>query len=401
MDNVFRALVMRQLASQYVSIAIAICESVRTDLGAIGNLSRDVICECIDKRMQNHDDFKTWSVETRRGIFNRVFNTLCGYGVLEPLLAEKGITEIMVNGLEGIFVEYNGEVFKWQDRFSSNEELERVIHRMVTKVNRTVSTAQPLVDGRLEDGSRIHVVLPPVAINGPIITIRKFTYARLATEEMVRQGVLTQEVLEFLKEQVRSKRNIIISGGTGTGKTTLLNCISQWLCENERIITIEDACELQLSQLKNWVKLEVRQSSADDEGGIGMRDLVRASLRMRPDRIIVGEVRGEEVMDMLQAMNTGHQGSMSTIHANSVKDVFVRLTTLMHLHTRLELEAIKMLIQGSIDLIIHLERGSNGTRRIVEIGEIARIKNGHAEIRTLFCFDCTENHLVKCMEEGL
>lgn len=348
----------------------ALVALVRADLENTSSIEQRKIYTIINQRMQEHPDFQAWTLRMRRTMLTRVFQTLNGYGILETPLAHPEITEVMVNGLEGVFVEVQGKIIPWPEFFTSSLELERVIHRMVSKVNRVVNTAQPIVDGRLEDGSRIHVVMPPIALNGPILTIRKFSGGAKNLEQLLKLGALSHDVANYLEEQVLKRRNILVSGGTGTGKTTLLNILSQWLSPSERVVTVEDACELMLSHLENWVRLEMRQGSCDNIGAVTMRQLVRASLRMRPDRIIVGEVRGEEVLDMLQAMNTGHEGSMSTVHANSAREVLTRLETLLNTHTTIGLEAIREMIVAGVDILVHLAKDRQGKRYVQEICEL-------------------------------
>lgn len=357
---------------------------VREDLETVAEVTPVQLLSCIRTRMARCESYSDWTIEIKKRLIKRVYYAIHGYGLLESLLREPSVTEIMVNGLEGIFVEEEGVLKQWPEGFTSQIELERVIHRMISKINRVVNTAQPIVDGRLEDGSRIHVVMPPVALNGPILTIRKFSIKIKGLSDLIVLGMFRAELAAYLEQLVINKRNILISGGTGTGKTTLLNVMSQWLKPQERVVTVEDACELQLSQLCNWVRLEMRQGTADNRGAITMRQLIRASLRMRPDRIIVGEVRGEEVLDMLQAMNTGHEGSMSTLHANSAVDAITRIETLLNMHTAIEMDAIKSMIISSIDIIIHLGRDRNGNRKVDHVYELDKVRGDQYRFKVVY-----------------
>lgn len=369
-------------------------ENVRRDLSTAAEIDSDSIHQHVLRQINNHINFNRWTLSIKRILHCRVFDAINGLGLLEEPLKDNRVTEVMVNGNEGIFVEIKGCIYKWPESFKSVHELERVIHRMLSTIDRVVNTAQPIVDGRLADGSRFHVVMPPIAMNGPIVTIRKFHRQIKTADYLVESGSLDMESVTILKDQVLKRRNILVSGGTGTGKTTLLNILSLWLSPDERIVTVEDACELNLSHLKNWVQLETRQATSDDLGAITMRQLVRASLRMRPDRMIVGEVRGAEVLDMLQAMNTGHEGSMSTVHANSVIDVFSRLETLLHIHTNISIEAIRALIISSLDTIVHLERDRLGNRFVSQIATID--KSSRLEYKIAYCYqrleDCDEHN---------
>lgn len=300
-------------------------------------------------------------------IFERLFNALRRLDILQPLLDDPEISEIMVNGINPIFIERAGELHCLDLAFKSTHRLENIIHRIVSAINRSVNTANPIVDARLSDGSRVSVVLPPIAVDGPVLTIRKFASRPYTLQRLIVNQCISQEGADFLSVLVHAKYNLFISGGTGSGKTTFLNVLSQAIGSSERVITIEDACELQLSQVKNWVRLETRNANVEGHGEISMRHLIKTALRMRPDRIIVGEVRGAEALDMLQAMNTGHDGSMSTGHANTVADVISRLETMVHTAAQIPLEAIRQMIISAVDVFVHLSRLRDGTRRVVEI----------------------------------
>lgn len=320
-------------------------------------------------------------------IVDTVFNQMRRLDAIEPFINDREITEIMVNGPDKIFVERNGEVQKTDARFESRERLEDIIQVIVGKVNRSVNEAEPIVDARLEDGSRVNVVLPPVALNGPIVTIRKFPDKPMTIEDLIRYGSITEEAAEFLNKLVKSKYNIFICGGTGSGKTSFLNALSGLIPPDERIVTIEDSAELQLSSIENLVRLETRNANTEGKGEIKMKSLIKTALRMRPERIIVGEVRGEEALDMLQAMNTGHDGSMSTGHANSTEDMLSRLETMVLMAAPLPLDAIRKQITSALDIIIFLSRLRDHSRRTMEISEVLDYRNGVIELNPLFLFE--------------
>lgn len=325
--------------------------------------------------------------EDKKEIIDSIFNSLRRLDVLQPLLEDERITEIMINGPGDIFVEIEGKVSKTDTRFESKEKLEDVIQSIVSKVNRTVNESSPIVDARLNDGSRVSVVLPPIALNGPILTIRKFSSSVLTMDKLISWGTISKEAAELIDILVKAKYNIFISGGTGSGKTTMLNVLAQYIPSEERIITIEDSAELQIFNINNIAKLETRNSNTEGKGEITIKDLIRASLRMRPERIIVGEVRGAEALDMLQAMNTGHDGSLSTGHANSNADMISRLETMVLCGAVLPLEAIRQQIASAIDIMIHLSRLRDKTRKIMEISEIVGYKNGQVLMNPIYVFE--------------
>jgi pilus assembly protein CpaF len=322
-----------------------------------------------------------------KAVVDTVFNQMRRLDAIEPFINDREITEIMVNGPDKIFVEKNGEVQKTEARFESRERLEDIIQVIVGKVNRSVNEAEPIVDARLEDGSRVNVVLPPVAINGPIVTIRKFPDKPMTIQDLIRYGSITEEAAEFLNKLVKSKYNIFICGGTGSGKTSFLNALSGLIPPDERIVTIEDSAELQLSSIENLVRLETRNANTEGKGEIKMKSLIKTALRMRPERIIVGEVRGEEALDMLQAMNTGHDGSMSTGHANSTEDMLSRLETMVLMAAPLPLDAIRKQIASALDIIIFLSRLRDHSRRTMEISEVLDYRNGVIELSPIFLFE--------------
>ena len=315
-----------------------------------------------------------------------VFNSMRGLDVLQPLVDDPSITEIMINGPHCVFVEQEGRLYRKDVSFETNEKLENVILNIVSKVNRTVNEANPIVDARLLDGSRVNVVLPPIALDGPTVTIRKFPEDPMTIQKLIAYGSITEEVAELLERMVKAKYNIFISGGTGSGKTTFLNALSNFIPKDERLITIEDSAELQIKGIANLVRLETRNANTEGKGEITIRDLIRSSLRMRPERIVVGEVRGAEALDMLQAMNTGHDGSLSTGHSNSTKDMLSRLETMVLSGNQIPIEAIRQQIASAIDIIIQLSRLRDKTRRTIEISEVAGYENGSIRINPLYRF---------------
>lgn len=319
-------------------------------------------------------------------LIRRVFSSFRGLDILQPLLDDPAVTEIMVNSHTEIFYEQNGKIHPFPGGFDESSRLEDIIQSIVSKVNRTVNESQPIVDARLGDGSRVHVVLPPVALKGPTLTVRKFPSHPLSMEDLVSRQSLSGEAADFLKQAIQAKYNIFISGGTGSGKTTFLNALSGCIPRDERIITIEDSAELQIRQVDNLVSLETRNANTEGKGQIGMRELIRASLRMRPNRIIVGEVRGGEALEMLQAMNTGHDGSLSTGHSNSCRDMISRLETMVLMGAVLPVQVIRSQISSALDILIHLSRMRDGSRRVVEISEVTGIKDGDIGITPLFQF---------------
>ena len=327
-------------------------------------------------------------VSARRALADRVFNSIRRLDVIQPLIEDPSITEIMVNGPDDIFVERDGKVSKTGIAFESADKLEDVIQRIVSKVNRTVNESSPIVDARLSDGSRVNVVLRPIAMNGPALTIRKFPETPMSIERLLALGSIDAEIAGLLDALVKAKYNIFISGGTGSGKTSLLNAVAALIPDGERVITIEDSAELQLRSLKNLVSMETRNANTEGRGEIGMGSLIKASLRMRPDRIIVGEVRdGRAAYYMLQSMNTGHDGSLTTGHANSAQDMLSRLETMALGVEPLPLDAIRSQIASAIDIIVHVARLRDGSRKVVEIAELDGVRAGGVSMNRLFLFD--------------
>ena len=331
-------------------------------------------------------------------ISRELFNAFRKLHILQELIEDDEITEIMVNGTDNIFYEKEGRLFRSERRFLSESRLDDVIQQIVGETNRYVNESSPIADARLRDGSRVNVVLKPAAVNGPILTIRKFPANAVTMERLISLGSLTEEAVQFLKRLVRAKYNIFISGGTGAGKTTFLNALSDFIPKGERIITIEDNAELQIQGVENLVRLEAREPNLEGEGAVTIRDLIRSALRMRPDRIIVGEVRGEETVDMISsAMLNGHSGSMSTGHANSAEDMLHRLETMMMMGIDLPLQAIQRQIASALDIIIHLGRLRDRSRRVIQIAEVDGMENGRVCTRVLYEFreEGTENEKIK------
>ena len=341
--------------------------------------------EIIDSVIEKNQDYRYMSIKKRQIIHKKIYS-IRGLGIIEELLEEPDITEIMINGPNNIFVEKKGRINKIDERFESENRLNDIIQQIVAKTNRRVNESNPIVDTRLEDGSRVNVILPPIALEGPIVTIRKFSKRGITIDDMISWGTISKEAADFLKMAVMAGYNIFVSGGTGSGKTTFLNVLSNFIPKDERIVTIEDSAELKLDSVDNIVRMETRQANSQGENVISIRDLIKASLRVRPDRIIVGEVRGGETLDMLQAMNTGHDGSMSTGHGNSPSDMMTRLETMVLMGIDMPLAAIRAQIATAIDIVIHLGRMRDKTRKVLEINEVVGIRNGQIELNRLYVF---------------
>lgn len=332
------------------------------------------------------------SIDQRVSIVEQVYSSIRGFGLLDSIIKDDTITEVMINGPKNIFIEQGGRLTKLDKQFESQRKLEDVIQRIVGLAGREVNQANPICDTRLPDGSRVNVVLPPIALCGPTVTIRKFSKTPMTIEKLIEFGSITQEIADKLQLLVKAKYNIFISGGTGSGKTTFLNALSNYIPKDERVITIEDSAELQIEGIENLVSLETRNANASGAGQITIRDLIKSSLRMRPERIIVGEVRGGEALDMLQAMNTGHDGSLSTGHANSTEDMLSRLETMvLQGAAGLPLEAIRQQIASAVDIIIHLSRLRDKSRKTMEITEVVRYENGKIILNPLYVFEEDEN----------
>jgi pilus assembly protein CpaF len=326
------------------------------------------------------------SREDRERLASEISDDVLGHGPLERLLNDDSVTEVMVNGPDEVWVERQGRLYETNVRFTDESHLRRIINKIVAQVGRRVDESSPLVDARLPDGSRVNAIIPPLSLSGPIVTIRKFSKRRLDLNDMIRLGTLTTETVEFLTRCVEAELNILISGGTGSGKTTLLNALSTAIPDEDRILTIEDAAELRLNQ-RHVLRLEARPKNIEGEGEVTIRDLVRNSLRMRPDRIIVGEVRGAEALDMLQAMNTGHDGSLCTVHANAPRDALSRIETMvMMAGYELPIKAIRSQVSSALDLVVHLERLEDGTRRVTAITEVQRMESDVVTMQDIFEF---------------
>lgn len=331
-------------------------------------------------------------IKQKISIVQQVYSSIRGFGLLDTIISDDSITEVMINGPDNIFIERNGRLSKLNKKFESQRRLEDIIQRIVGLAGREVNQANPICDTRLPDGSRVNVVLPPISLCGPILTIRKFSKTPMTIEKLIEYKSLTKEIADKLEILVKAKYNIFISGGTGSGKTTFLNALSNYIPKDERIITIEDSAELQITGIDNLVSLETRNANASGAGQITIRDLIKSSLRMRPERIIVGEVRGGEALDMLQAMNTGHDGSLSTGHANSTEDMLSRLETMvLQGAAGLPLEAIRQQIASAVDIIIHLSRLRDKSRKTMEITEVVGYENGRILLNPLYVFEEDEN----------
>lgn len=358
------------------------------------DLSDDELESLIVKTLNDYSKTKSISLDDRIRIGKRIIYSMRKLDVLQDLLEDNDVSEIMINGINSVFVEKNGEIKSASVKFESEDKLKSIIQQIVTKCNRQVNESNPIVDARLADGSRVNVVLNPIAINGPIMTIRKFPKNPYTMEQLIKKQSLTEEVSSLLKKLVYAGYNIIVSGGTGSGKTTFLNVLSSFIPDDERIITIEDSAELQIQGIKNLVSMETRNSNVEGNNAISIRDLVKTSLRMRPDRIIVGEVRGAEAFDMIcAAMNCGHDGSMSTVHSNNAYDTLGRLETMILMAVELPISAIRRQICSGVDIIIHLSRMRDKTRRVTEVAEIDRIEDGEIRLNYIYKFKEAEQSM--------
>ncbi len=362
------------------------------------------LLESIEKLMQKENDENSMylSIAERIGIAKKLFNSIRGFGILNNIMEDDDVTEIMINGYNNIFIEKKGQIHRCEESFESEEKLNDVIQRIVGKAGREVNQANPIVDTRLPNGSRVNVVLPPISLKGATVTIRKFSKNPMTIEKLIEYKSITEEVAKLLENLVKAKYNIFISGGTGSGKTTFLNALSNFIPKGERLITIEDSAELQIVGIENLVSLETRNANTTGVGELTIRDLIKSALRMRPERIVVGEVRGKEALDMLQAMNTGHDGSLSTGHANSSVDMLSRLETMVLTGSEgLPLDAVRKQIASAIDIIIHLSRMRDKTRRVVEISEICGFENNEIKLNKLYEFKEDEKSKQDCVEGEL
>jgi len=368
---------------QYIQ---AVREEVASRLDLTRDIDNEIIYETIGQIVAERRRETYMTLQEQSLIMDGVFNSMRGLDVLQPLIDDPSVTEIMINGPDHIFIEQDGKLLRSPASFGSEEKLQNVIQNIVAKVNRTVNESSPIVDARLQDGSRVNVVLPPIALDGPTVTIRKFPENPMTVEQLIQYKSITPEVAELLERMVKAKYNIFISGGTGSGKTTFLNAMSNFIPGDERVITIEDSAELQIRGVDNLVRLETRNANMEGKGEVTIRDLIKSSLRMRPERIVVGEVRGAEALDMLQAMNTGHDGSLSTGHANSTRDMLRRLETMVLTGAVIPLDAIRQQIASAVDIIIQLSRLRDKSRRTVEIAEVVGYENGEIQVSPLYLF---------------
>lgn len=361
-------------------------DQVRSELDMSASVNNSELMARIEEMVWRRRELMELTAAEKRRLVRRVFDSFRGLDVLQPLVDNPRITEIMINSHQDIFIEQDGEVKKLPLQFESQSRLEDIIQSIVGTVNRVVNESTPIVDARLKDGSRVNIVLPPIALKGPTMTIRKFPESPMTMDDLVGRGALTEEAAEQLRILVKGKYNIFIGGGTGSGKTTFLNALSQYIPPDERVITIEDSAELKIVTVPNLVSLETRNANTEGRGEIAMRDLIRSSLRMRPNRIVVGEVRGSEALDMLQAMNTGHDGSLSTGHANSTQDMISRLETMVLSGADLPISVVRQQISSAIDIFVHLSRLRDRSRRVTEISEVIGMSSGEVVLNPLYRF---------------
>lgn len=350
------------------------------------SFSDEELMGVIERQIQGQARENDLRLEVKKSLRRQIYNAIRKMDVLQDLLEDEDITEIMVNGPSSIFVEKDGRLQKTDRKFESVERLDHIAQQIASGGNRIVNESNPILDVRLEDGSRVNIVVPPIALNGPVITIRKFPKEVMTMEKLLEMEAVSEEAAAFLEKLVKARYNIFISGGTGAGKTTFLNILSNFIPREERIITIEDSAELQIRQVPNLVRLEARNANVEGKNQVTIRDLVKSSLRMRPSRIIVGEIRDAAAIDLLSAMNTGHDGSLSTGHANSPRDMLNRLETLVLMGMDIPLAAVRQQIASGIDILVHLGRLRDGSRRVLQIDEIVGIENERVSLQTLFQF---------------
>lgn len=372
---------------EYESFKASVKRDVLARLDCGQDFSDEQVRQLIDERLCSRECAGRLEVAQRRRLGRELFSAIRGMDVLQELLEDSSITEIMINGPDRIFVEREGRLSAWNGHFESESRMQDVIQQIAAGCNRVVNEASPILDARLSDGSRVNVVLAPIALNGPILTIRRFPGEGMTMEKLVQLGSLDEESRAFLELLVECRYNIFISGGTGSGKTTFLNALSQAIPPQERIITIEDSAELQLKYAENLVSLETRNANIEGCKPVAIRDLIRASLRMRPDRIIVGEVRGAEICELLTAYNSGHAGSMSTGHGNTARDMLLRMETMLLMGMDIPLPAIRRQIASGIDILVHLGRLRDKSRRVLEIVEVTGFLDGEIETNTLYAFE--------------
>lgn len=387
---------------------VAILKQVIQDASRLREYSQQELEELINQKVkeriswakerdtQLYQFYLNMSFKDKNTLRFTVLESVEGLGILGKIITDPDITEVMINGFDTIFVEKSGKLMRLQEHFQDNEELIRIVQKFVSAMDRTIDASNPIVDARLEDGSRVNVVFPPVALNGATVTIRRFPKNPMTIEKLLEYKSITPEVADFLKKVVSSRHNVFVAGGTGSGKTTFLNALSNFIQPWERVITIEDSAELQIKNIPNLVRMETKKANSKEANEITIRDLIKSSLRMRPDRIIVGEVRGEEALDMLQAMNTGHDGSLSTGHANSPEGMLSRLETMVLTGSAdLPLEAIRMQIASAVDYIVHLSRLRDFSRKCMEITEVVGYENGKIILNPIYKFEEDENTSLK------
>lgn len=383
---------------------VAVLKNAVQEAGRIRNYSEEEFDELINAKLAEREQ---WALNNSPEIYRyyqglsfkekamlkyTINESVEGLGILGKIITDPDITEVMINGFDTIFIEKAGKLMRMEEHFQDNDELIRIVQKFVSAMDRTIDSSNPIVDARLDDGSRVHVVFPPVALSGATVTIRRFSKNPMTIERLLAYGSVTQEAADFLEKVVRSRHNVFVCGGTGSGKTTFLNALSNYIQPWERVITIEDSAELQIKNIPNLVRMETKKANSKEANEITIRDLIKASLRMRPDRIIVGEVRGEEALDMLQAMNTGHDGSLSTGHANSPQGMISRLETMVLTGSAdLPLEAIRMQIASAVDYIVHLSRLRDFSRKVMEICEVLEYRNGQVILNPIYKFQEDEN----------
>ncbi len=383
---------------------VAVLKQAVQEAGRIRNYSEEEFDELINTKLAEREQwaassdpviyryYQSLSFKEKAMLKYTINESVEGLGILGKIITDPDITEVMINGYDTIFIEKSGKLMRMEEHFQNNDELIRIVQKFVSAMDRTIDSSNPIVDARLDDGSRVHVVFPPVALSGATVTIRRFSKNPMTIERLLELKSITPEAAEFLAKVVRSRHNVFVCGGTGSGKTTFLNALSHYIQPWERVITIEDNAELQILGLPNLVRMETKKANSKEANEITIRDLIKASLRMRPDRIIVGEVRGEEALDMLQAMNTGHDGSLSTGHANSPNGMISRLETMVLTGSAdLPLEAIRMQIASAVDYIVHLSRLRDFSRKVMEICEVLEYKDGQVVLNPIYQFKEDEN----------
>lgn len=402
------------MANNYFMSEVAILKQVVQDASRIREYTSEEIEELIAQKIKEriawakeqepdlYQYYLSMSFKDKNTLKYTIVESVEGLGILGKIITDPDITEVMINGYDTIFVEKAGKLMRLQETFQDNEDLVRIVQRFVNAMDRTIDASNPIVDARLDDGSRVNVVFPPVALNGPTVTIRRFSKNPMTIEKLLQYGSITPEVADFLQKVVSSRHNVFVAGGTGSGKTTFLNALSNFIQPWERVITIEDSAELQIKNVPNLVRMETKKANSKEATEISIRDLIKSSLRMRPDRIIVGEVRGEEALDMLQAMNTGHDGSLSTGHANSPEGMLSRLETMVLTGSAdLPLEAIRMQIASAVDYIIHLSRLRDFSRKCMEITEVVEYADGKIILNPIYKFEEDEHTTLKKVSGSL